>query len=47
MIKSCENKIDLPFTLRKGDTILIEQLDGMDPYDQGRKRYPAVNFKLK
>jgi hypothetical protein len=34
-------------SLRKGDTILIEQLDGMDPYDQGRKRYPAVNFKLK
>ncbi len=38
------NKI---LTLRRGDFILIERLDGMDPYDQTRKRYPSVNFKLK
>ena len=34
-------------SLKKGDTILIERLEGTDPYDQGRKRYPSVNFKLK
>ncbi|MCH1472896.1 MAG: hypothetical protein L7V85_03185 [Bacteroidia bacterium] len=38
------NKI---LTLKIGDFILIERLDGMDPYDQTRKRYPSVNFKLK
>lgn len=34
-------------SLKKGDAILIERLDGTDPYDQTRKRYPAVNFKLE
>ena len=38
------NKI---LTLKKGDFILIERLDEMDPYDQTRKRYPSVNFKLE
>ena len=38
------NKI---LTLKRGDFVLIERLNGMDPYDQTRKRYPSVNFKLK
>lgn len=38
------NKI---LTLKRGDFILIERLNGMDPYDQTRRRYPSVNFKLK
>ena len=38
------NKI---LTLKRGDFILIERLNGMDPYDQTRRRYPSVNFKLE
>ena len=34
-------------TLKRGNTILIEQLYGMNPYDQNRKRYPSVCFKLE
>ena len=33
--------------LKRGDFVLIERLNGMDPYDQTGKRYASVNFKLE